>query len=1133
VGEWLETADKLGSIVGALVALLALTLERSRRRRSDSHAGKVLSVGAVGLALFSVVAALPTGLSEPARRWTAGSAAALALIAAGAAVAAGRRQRRLPARIIELIRAQQQRSTQHSYRYFDGHVPALTTVYVEQLMAGTDTARPAGRQEAHRILNDARPVVVIAAAGGGKSTLAATTVAETGDGWLKRSRPAGNRTVAIQLPAHDLAKAGSLSDALSTVSERDLRVPLDPQVFAAAPAAGATWTVLVDGLDEVRPAADRSTALWLIAQVIRARPPHLRLVILTRPLPDGELTELQNAGAVAYQLLPFDDELLTDFARRFFAAQLAADPAGEARQFVQQVRAAPFAPAVRTPLLATITALVYANDRGSPLPTSRYELFERFTAHLVHGRADLSETVRQLCQRLAKLGDEARGIERWLRSDSPSIVDRLLGELAEAKLDRSDTDAVEVAARWLRSHGPGDITAITGWAVIVGDLLAATGLLRHERRQLEFQHHSFVEFLSARRKAAGLSAEQWQRLAAQPADRGVALFAAARMPGIAGIMEELLRDGDAVLVGEVIAEGVPVTAELRRRTIDLLLDRVASEDDNAPECLRVLRQLPFATGVQAQLAELAADPAASPWSRVFVADALADTDPVAGTKLLQRLSVDGTLSLEVRRLAVMVMRRRGQLVPTSLEVTTSLEAFEEARLSQRERLGPFARDAALLPGAGHRDEAFELRLAVRHAQAGDFAALRAFATMDHRPIRLRIDAARMLASAGDVEALLAIAKDQQTLAWVRLSACRHPEILRRPETPELLRDFIADTRMGNVASLGAGRLLAELGDPSTLRLLSADPARFDAAAVIAAADLADRGETEPLERLATTNTGVDPHIRTLAAFYLAAPGLHGHGSAEVLKRQVNSRRLPWEARIRAAVALTSMNDPVGLERLRVWAGPSTGDGRVRALAAVQVGALTGDGSRLYALLYSPSELFRRIAMRNLYETLGDAAPLRACLNEPGAAMSDRLWAAHLLADDDALTSVATWAEDVSCPGLDRVAAADFIATRMPSRALSVLSELLEAADPKVSFAAAAKLLAHDPGVAIRWLRQTAFQPGATRYWRVRALVELAECGDRAARAALGYQDDRSDRIQWWRFLLTAIHPPVRDLGASA
>ncbi|HEY3034501.1 MAG TPA: hypothetical protein VGJ54_07565, partial [Streptosporangiaceae bacterium] len=234
LGSFLDTGDKVASIVGGVAAIVGLWVAvyaASRRRR---------------------------------RGWPDGQVTALAT-------------------------AQRADAARHRYRFFGEHVPALTDLYVQPRAS---TGRPADNRlggraagemsrtvPATQVLATHRHAVLLGDAGAGKSTFLATVAGDLARRVLARR---GSRELAIIVHASDLP-GRTLPEALSLAVHRDLGVGLTAEVFEGPPPGAAGLRILVDGLDEVIDAHDRSAVLWRIRDLLNDGGAH-RILVACRPL---------------------------------------------------------------------------------------------------------------------------------------------------------------------------------------------------------------------------------------------------------------------------------------------------------------------------------------------------------------------------------------------------------------------------------------------------------------------------------------------------------------------------------------------------------------------------------------------------------------------------------------------------------------------------------------------------------------------------------------------------------------------------------------------------------------------------------------------------------------------------------
>ncbi|MGN9914517.1 NACHT domain-containing protein [Phytohabitans sp. LJ34] len=419
--------------------------------------------------------------------------------------------------------------------------------------------------------------VLVGGAGSGKSTVVSRVVAEAAERWLAAGEgtpgPAG---LPLVVPARLLGPSADLHRAVAAGLARTARLAEDDlsALLAAAPPGGGHWLVVVDGLDEVVDAGERRDVVRRLAMWL-ADPgaPH-RIVVTTRPPREGELAPLRAAGATEFHLRPFDVDGLAVFARRWFAAvhPNGGDLAG---RFLARVAADRLGGLVRTPLLATIAAVVFGRSLDQPLPAGRASLYEAYV--------DLSLRRRRSPRDVAESDPDDPRARVWRGDPSGQALlwelflhtEDLLRHLADRRLAGDPAPLAGIATTWVTDVlGDGDrarrlVAADPAWAHLVPALLAETGLVGPAGADAEFTHPSFTEYLAARHRALGMP----ESLAAvdDGATRGFGLFAVAaavrREPAAAATVEALL-DGDHVdlrTLAEILADGVPLDPAFQRR----------------------------------------------------------------------------------------------------------------------------------------------------------------------------------------------------------------------------------------------------------------------------------------------------------------------------------------------------------------------------------------------------------------------------------------------------------------------------------------------------------------------------------------------------------------------------------------
>lgn len=227
---------------------------------------------------------------------------------------------RLAPQLRDLFIAQREDAARHRYQFFDGHVPALPKIYVEQRGEPVATGVGDGGGAAMlltvpQMLARHANVIVVSGPGMGKSTMVMQIQHQQACWWLssttaeeQRSGPFG-RVLPVTVPAGLLVER-SLSEAVSEVARRlgcryTLRSLFDP-----LPMSEVAWLIMIDGIDEVLTRQERSTVLTKVAHGIEHAAPWMRFLVASRPLPFGDLAEIRAQRVGEFVLRHFDDKNL-------------------------------------------------------------------------------------------------------------------------------------------------------------------------------------------------------------------------------------------------------------------------------------------------------------------------------------------------------------------------------------------------------------------------------------------------------------------------------------------------------------------------------------------------------------------------------------------------------------------------------------------------------------------------------------------------------------------------------------------------------------------------------------------------------------------------------------------------------
>lgn len=790
--------------------------------------------------------------------------------------------------------------------------------------------------------------VLVGGAGSGKSTVVSRVVAEAAERWLAGAR-AGGSGLPVVVPARLLGPSAELPRAVAAGLARTAGLAEDDlcALLAAPPPGGGHWLVIVDGLDEIVDGAERRDAVRRLASWLAEPGVAYRVVVTTRPPREGELAPLRAAGAVEFHLRQFDVDGLAAFARRWFAA-VHPDGGGDlAGRFLARVAADRLGGLVRTPLLATIAAVVFGRSLDQPLPAGRASLYEAFV--------DLSLRRRRSPREVAETDPDDPRARVWRGDPGGQALlwelflhtGELLGHLADRRLAGDPTPLADLATAWATApHTWSDaladsararrlVAADPAWAHLVPALLAETGLVGPAGGDWEFAHPSFTEYLAAAHRA--LDAPASLAAVADGATRGFGLFAVAaaigREPATAAAVEELL-DGDQVdlrTLAEILADGVPLDPEFQRRAASDVVARCREAGQRYAgswheELVAAVAAHPFAAARLAEVAGGAGEPAGF---RAAAARLLAVAGrPEAVEALLPALD-DAGLTDEERAGLAGVAARHG----TGPVAARGLDALRVASAGDREsgaardaavalaELGTPADRAQLLAGAAGEGPSFwRVLVAAALARHGDAERRAGAVRVLGDLVTKDILAVEPFAEHGGPEArrrLAAVAADQAVASGIRQAAVTGLLRFAPPDEREpvvvLARGLLAGAEPDDRAAIldglvthapGAdeGAAVAFARDPA----VPAGPRGRVAGALLRDGAAAERGAGFDVLREIAKDTGVRAYEREEAFRRLARYG--GPPGRAAVAGWIDAADPP-DVRLTAARALVRHGDP--------------------------------------------------------------------------------------------------------------------------------------------------------------------------------------------------------------------------------
>ena len=934
-GSRLATVSGVGILLLGLVGL-GFALAGQGLTRADSWSSVISGfVGLVGLAV--TVAALP----RPARRETL----VLRRTAWG--------RRRLPADLHRLLRAQAGAAESLPYQVPGAGGARLSTIYVRQQVEATgppDQEPPApgrdgGRdaqprrprrtalrpaaQPIERVLGRHRHLIVEGGPGLGKSTLARDVTLELARAWLDGGpSPVDEEVVPLLVSAQALShhRDGSWAEALSAAAAEfgqhaDGPVAVDP---ARDDIGGASWLIIVDGLDEV-PEPHRLRLVDVLAERMARPGGRTRLMILSRPLPEGSRQRLRVAGCGAYTIMPFTRAALLEFVGKAVVARRGRPEEDLAARFVEELRRVELDDVATTPLLATVALAVYLDDPGQRLPGSRRALYERYLEYL----NDRGRPRRPRRRRLAGVPGGAAA--------AAALHDRrreLLEHLAVRRV-AGDEPLGAVADQWCRAAGIAPAEPTAAWGETIRDTLEGTGVMFRHGNDLRFLHHSFAEHIAAAHEAAALPATfdpgspDWSGPVRQAvAGEGIAAAVLAHWAGThpAGGLLTWLQGGSGTfqaLALSLIGEGAAAEPEHVRAGLRYVESTAWWQPGNHGELLRLLRGVPRDAETRAWALARVRDaddyPALQAAAARLLADSPREERDAAADHLLRRL--DGDLPTHswaamARAVATLAPGRTVEVATALLAALDRPDAWAGAIARELADLGP--EHAAAVIG----------RLAARLGD-GDLAAAE---RIDLAEVLSELDESRADIS---IAALRAVLGDETASLADRRSAAR-ALLEAGPGEPRdavsWLHDLVAAPGEDPWAAISAAALLIEY-DPADRQF-----------ATTALRDLAEAPQLIPWHRIRAADTlmelGVDADgtaTRALLAV-LADPRADAWDLGEAaagLSKLGESIRATAIAQVRAALAAPGAERPVlavALARLAPDAADEVAEALRRAAA---------------------------------------------------------------------------------------------------------------------------------------------------------------------------------------------------------
>jgi HEAT repeat protein/GTPase SAR1 family protein len=746
----------------------------------------------------------------------------------------------------------------------------------------------------------------------------------------------------------------------------------------------------LDGLDELGQAGLRREVSQAVTALAH-RYPRNRFLITSRQVGYQE-APLSDREFIHHTILPFSDEDIERFVRRWYEAR-EVDPAAaesRAKHLVGTIMAEPKIKELATnPLLLTIIALVHRIE--AELPHERVKLYEKCVTALIQTWEQAKQIERELSDRpgYERYRSLLRQVAYWLHTQ-PLEADPA-GPGRAQQVEEGDLKAQIVF--FLLEDPELTLGRQAAWAeaeAFVERVKARTGLLveRGEGRYA-FAHLTFQEYLAAEylKFEYGHSIDElWDIIQPHlhtPRWREVILLLLGSLNEFrkhnTELMKRILAGRDEYeallhrhlfLSSRALADRIRVEAGLQQVIIEQLLQIARTETLACDDALNALGGLKGNSQAAEGLLALAQNPAVDAGVRGAAAQALGQLgQPEPAAAILLALAQDPAVEAGVRRDAAQALGQLGQPEPVILAGLLALAqdpAVEAGvRSDAAETLGQLGQPepAAAILLALAQDLAVEA--GVRRAAAETLgrlgqpepAILAGLLTLAQDPAvddRVRHDAAQALGQLGQPEPaaaiLLALAQDPAVGRWVRGDAAQTLGQLGQPE-PAILSGLLAlaqDPEVDDWVRHDAALALGQLGQPepaaAILLALAQDPAvdiwvRGDAALV-----LGQLGRPEPailsgLLALAQ-DPAVDDWVRCLAAQALGRLGQPEPAAAILLALAQDPAVDDW-VRHDAAQTLGQLGqpEPAILAGLLALAQEPAVDAGVRRAAAQALGQL--------------------------------------------------------------------------------------------------------------------------------------------------------------------------------------------------
>ncbi|MET8262087.1 HD domain-containing protein, partial [Micromonospora sp. NPDC005205] len=406
-------------------------------------------------------------------------------------------------RLREYLRVAKKATAIHPYPavFPDTPQPPLSAVYVQQLVEATENLEDIGPRQsgqairAEEIFDNSSNSIVLGEAGSGKSSLLHTAAGSL----IRKFENGLSSKVPVRVLAADLIPGQPLPEAIAKSVNEDLSSIGLPEswpaeFFRKSPANGASWLLLVDGLDEVMSTDQRLAIIRRLHDYVEEPSSGVGQFILTSR-PDNLLPRRAFPKLAVFELLIFNSEQLYGFAEGWLAHLGMPSPQQAAHRFISKASEANLEELARNPLMAAMLCQLHIADPDQIFPTGRSQLYETFVNSLFErqyrgARNGIHHQINSITERYGVDAITAGG--KLLRS-ATGLVERL----AWLRQSEQSGTAVQAVASWTDELKPDNLPD-TGWHSLLRELLRRSGVLTERGGDFVFSHKTIEEFLATR-----------------------------------------------------------------------------------------------------------------------------------------------------------------------------------------------------------------------------------------------------------------------------------------------------------------------------------------------------------------------------------------------------------------------------------------------------------------------------------------------------------------------------------------------------------------------------------------------------------------------------------------------------------